>query len=93
MIIYRLAMEMIDRESGVPPWRQLADILRRRIEAGEISGRLPSERYMAQEYGVALTTVRKALDQLRTEGLVKTEHGWGSSVVHGDSPSPRGESP
>jgi DNA-binding GntR family transcriptional regulator len=74
----------IDRSSGTPPWRQLADLLRARIISGELTGRLPSERYIGAEADVALVTVRKALQLLRDEGLIKTEHGWGSSVVPRD---------
>jgi DNA-binding GntR family transcriptional regulator len=83
MIIYGAVMS-IDRDAGTPPWRQLAAILRDRIGRGEITGRLPSERYLADEYGVALATVRKALALLREEGLVVTAPGWGSSVAGPD---------
>jgi GntR family transcriptional regulator len=71
----------IDYDSGVPPYRQLAAILRARIESGELSGRLPGERMMAQEWDVAHGTVRKALGLLRSEGLVETNQGWGSRVL------------
>ena len=56
---------MISRDSEVPPWRQLAGILRDRIMSGEYTGRLPGERHLAQEYGLALVTVRKAVHLLR----------------------------
>jgi GntR family transcriptional regulator len=71
----------IDHESGTPPYRQLAAILRERIESGDLTGKLPAEKRLADEYEVAHGTVRKALDVLRDEGLVRTEPGWGSSVV------------
>jgi len=88
MIIYGACMS-IDRDAGLPPWRQLAGLLRKRIAAGEFDeGRLPSQRYLADEYGVALSTVRKALAALQEEGLITTERGWGSSVVHAGSPPP-----
>lgn len=74
-------LERIDHDSGVPPYRQLAAILRTRIEAGEFTGRLPSDRTLAQEYGVATGTVRKAVAVLRDGGLIETAHGWGSRVV------------
>ncbi len=78
--------ESIDRDAG-PAWRQVAGDLRRRVTAGEFPGRLPSERDLAFRYEVALTTVRKALKQLRDEGLIETEHGWGSRTVRpGGSP-------
>ena len=35
---------MIDYGAAEPPWRQLAAILRVKIESGEITGRLPGEK-------------------------------------------------
>ena len=78
---------MISTEGGGPPWRQLAAILRERITSGELTGDLPSEKTLAQEYGLAVGTVRKALAQLRAEGLIQTDRGWGSSVVEREPPS------
>lgn len=77
MISY-LGTMIIDPDSARPPWRQLADDLRRRIESGEISGRVPSEKTLAQDYGLAQNTVRKSLALLRAEGLIETTPGWGS---------------
>lgn len=94
MIIYGAPMAgPIDRGAGTV-WRQVAADLRRRIRQGEFTGRLPAELELAEEYETAQTTVRKALALLREQGLIETEHGWGSRVVHGDSPPPTGgESP
>lgn len=75
----------VDHDLPVPPYRQLAAILRAQIRDGELTGRLPGERYMAADYGVAVGTVRKALGLLRDEGLIETVHGWGS-YVHGHRP-------
>jgi GntR family transcriptional regulator len=71
----------IDHESAVPPYRQLAAILRDRIERGEITGRMPGEKTLMQETGLALTTVRKAVKVLRDEGRITTVPGWGSWVA------------
>ena len=58
----------------VAPWRQIYARLRAQIEDGSLApgARVPSITALAQEYGVALTTVRKALDQLKEDGLVVT---------------------
>lgn len=77
---------MIDIDRGPPPWRQIADDLRRRIAAGEFPGRLPGEKALSQAYEVALGTIRKALAQLRSEGLIATDKGWGSYVVAAKPP-------
>jgi GntR family transcriptional regulator len=72
---------MIDRDAPDPPWVQLAAILRARIASGEIISRLPGERALHQEFGLAPVTIRKAVRQLRDEGLVRTTPGWGTYVV------------
>ena len=77
---------MIDIDRGPPPWRQAADDMRRRIAAGEWTGRLPGEKTLAQEYGVALGTIRKEMAQLRAEGLIRTDKGWGSYVAGSEPP-------
>jgi len=59
---------------------QVADDIQRRIADGEISMRLPSERTIAEEYGVAYTTVRHAMAVLRERGLIVTVHGRGTFV-------------
>ena len=91
MIIYGAGMAAgaIDREAGAV-WRQVAADMARRIAGGEWELRIPAERDLAYEYEIALATMRKALAQLRADGLVETEPGWGSRVSHG-APSPPSE--
>lgn len=54
--------------------------LRDRIEAGEWrqSGRLPNERDLAAEYGVARNTVRAAIDRIALDGSLVREVGRGT---------------
>jgi GntR family transcriptional regulator len=68
---------------------QVADDVQRRIEEGEISARLPSERSFAEEYGAAYTTVRHAMAILRERGLIVTVHGRGTFVKPPASRSPQ----
>jgi GntR family transcriptional regulator len=72
-------MDEIDHEGAEPVYRQLAAILRAQIESGELRpGRpVPSERTLTQRYGVAVGTVKKAVEVLRSEGLVHTVIGPG----------------
>jgi DNA-binding GntR family transcriptional regulator len=72
----------IDHEGAVPVYQQLAAILRAQIASGELrSGRpIPSERTLTQRYGIAVGTVKKAVDVLRAEGLVHTVTGRGIFV-------------
>ncbi|WP_020663326.1 GntR family transcriptional regulator [Amycolatopsis benzoatilytica] len=73
---------MVDRRSGVPAFRQVAADLREKIAAGRYApgDQLPSEREMVETYGVSRPTVRDAVDMLRAEGLVTSEHGRGVFV-------------
>jgi GntR family transcriptional regulator len=74
---------MINRESVVPPWQQLADLLREQIRNGERQpgARIPSAAALAQEYELAPVTVRKAITQLQQEGLLVSRVGWGTYVA------------
>ena len=65
---------VIKRDGPVAPWRQIAQIYRNRIAAGELQpgDRLPSIRSIAQEYEVATTTAQKVIEALRNEGLAVT---------------------
>jgi GntR family transcriptional regulator len=75
-------MSEIDHEGPQPVYQQLAAILRAQIESGELrSGRpVPSERTLTQRYGVAVGTVKKAVEVLRAEGRVHTVIGRGIFV-------------
>lgn len=77
-----LDLGTIDRTVDRPPYRQIADILRRHIERGRLAPgeQLPSEATMIEHYGVARMTVREAIRELRTEGLVVAQHGKGVFV-------------
>ncbi|MEV0071543.1 GntR family transcriptional regulator [Amycolatopsis sp. NPDC050768] len=73
---------MVDRRSGIPAFRQVAGDLRDKIAAGEYAPgeQLPSERELVDTYGVSRPTVREAVNMLRSEGLVTSEHGRGVFV-------------
>lgn len=77
-----LQLGQIDRADDKPPYRQIASMLRGAIISGELEagGRLPSEAELIEYFGVARMTVRQAVQELRTEGLVISEHGRGVFV-------------
>lgn len=62
---------------------QVADDIAARIGAGELrpGARLPAERDLAAEYGVAYDTVRRATALLRRRGLIITVVGRGTYVA------------
>jgi len=64
---------------------QVADDLAARVTSGEfpLGSRLPNETELAESYGVARMTVRRALGVLRDRGIIRTLHGRGSVVVGG----------
>ncbi|MGH3070422.1 MAG: winged helix-turn-helix domain-containing protein, partial [Streptosporangiaceae bacterium] len=57
--------------------------------AGELEPgqRLPPERDVATEYGVAYNTIRKSMEILRDRGLIVTMHGRGTFVNDRQPPS------
>ena len=60
---------------------QAADAIAARMEAGEITHRLPAERDLARELGVAYQTVRHSMKVLRDRGLIITRQGRGTFVA------------
>jgi DNA-binding FadR family transcriptional regulator len=64
-------------------YRLIADQLRTRIANQTLpaGGFLPSEARLRVEFGVSQTTIRKALDLLRAEGLVVREPDARTRVV------------
>jgi DNA-binding GntR family transcriptional regulator len=76
------ARETVDPQSATPVYVQVADILRARIESGQLlpDRPVPSESHLQQEFGVARGTARKAIAALRDQGLVVTVKGRGSYV-------------
>lgn len=72
--------DRLDEDDPRPLWQQLADLLRGRIERGELSGRLQAETALAQHYGVSRDTVRRTMALLREEGVVFTVPHRGTYV-------------
>ena len=73
----------IDHLSGTPVYVQLAAILRRAIESGELQPDrpLPSYTTLMQEHGIARGTAAKAVQVLVDEGLVRIVPGRGAYVT------------
>ena len=64
-------------------YHQILQGLTGRIESGEVGvgDRLPSEADLVAEFGVSRTTARRALDELRRQGLVRREPGRGTFLA------------
>jgi len=72
----------IDPDGEVAPYLQLAAILRRQIESGELAPgvRLPSIITLSETYGIARVTAHKALRSLVDSGLAVVSPGRGMYV-------------
>jgi GntR family phosphonate transport system transcriptional regulator len=71
------------REQGVALWRQIVRSIEDEIAKGAHppGARLPTEAQMSQRFGVNRHTVRRALEELSRNGLVRVEQGRGSFVA------------
>jgi GntR family transcriptional regulator len=76
---------VFDQSGPAYVYMQLADHIASRIESGELlpAARLPGERDLAEEYGVALGTARRAVQELRDRGLVLTLPAKGTYIRAG----------
>ena len=72
----------LERNSGLPLYRQICQSLREAILSGELAEgvRLPTERTLASELGVNRTTVMNAYNELASEGLIEGHVGRGTLV-------------
>jgi GntR family transcriptional regulator len=61
-------------------YEQVVDAIARRIASGYYLIKLPSERALAEEFGVSYITVRHVMAILRVRGLIISVHGRGTFV-------------
>ncbi len=63
-------------------FRRIANDIKARIDSGEFreGQKLPSEGVLADDYGVARVTIRRATRQLEYEQIVEVRHGHGTFV-------------
>lgn len=73
-----------DREHSLPVHRQIEQQLRNKISSGEwpVGTRLPSQRKLAEQFGVNRSTVTQALDELASYGIIAGNKGGGTRVVN-----------
>lgn len=74
-------MSLVTGTSG-KPYEQVAKLLKQRIASGEfaVGDRLPTNRELAEEYGVAPNTIANALGLLRRERIIVSQQGRGTFV-------------
>lgn len=73
---------MLNPESPLPLYHQLADIIAQRIRSGEYrpGEMIPPETGLARQYGIGRPTVRQAMDTLVQKGLILRKRGAGTFV-------------
>ncbi|WP_027417765.1 PLP-dependent aminotransferase family protein [Aneurinibacillus terranovensis] len=72
------------RTSALPIYKQIADLIKGKIETGEwpVGSKLPTERALAQELGVNRSTVVAAYAELSAEGLIEGKSGRGTVITN-----------
>jgi GntR family transcriptional regulator len=75
---------MLNPQSPMPLYHQLADILLAGIRSGEFlpDTRIPSEISLAASYGIGRPTVRQAIDLLVRKGMLVRKRGSGTYVLN-----------
>lgn len=75
-------MKKIDKESRIPLYYQLMEIIIEMIEVENLKedDKLPSERELCEKYDISRATVRKAIEELEKEGYIYKKHGKGTFI-------------
>lgn len=79
-----MASAELNRSSGIPLYRQIAEILRTEILAGKIDATEPmTEAKLIARFGVSLAPIRQALTELTRDGIIYRQQGRGTFPVTG----------
>ncbi len=75
-------MKKIDKNSKLPLYHQLVEVLQKDIEEGVYpeNEKIPSERELCDMYDLSRMTVRQAIAEMRNMGLIYKVHGTGTFV-------------
>jgi len=75
---------MAMRIASTPKYRVLLDLLTRDLlpRHRKTGSRLPSEQGLATQYGISVGTVRRAMAELVSRGLLVKKQGQGTFIVH-----------
>jgi DNA-binding transcriptional regulator YhcF (GntR family) len=82
----------IDRTSGVPVYRQAIEQIASMVRSGALrpGDRLPPERQLASELGIARGTITKVYEELSRSGIVDVTQGRGTFVSARQDVEPAG---
>src|SRR5687768_11152675 len=78
-----LKRELEKDGAGGSLYRRLSDLLRERITRGELAvgQALPTQRQLSGDLGLSEVTVRRALQELATQGYITAQAGRGTTVL------------
>ena len=62
----------------LPKYHQIYLVLREQLEEGQFADGLPAEMLLSKQFNAGRVTVRRALEQLATEGLIIRQAGRGT---------------
>lgn len=84
--------EGIDRTRDVPVYRQVIERITRLARSGAVAAgeRLPTERELADQLGVARGTITRAYEELSRDGIVEVVRGSGTYIALGAGASTAG---
>jgi GntR family transcriptional regulator len=73
---------LLDRQSGVPVYRQLIDQVQAGMAAGtlKVGDQLPTVRQVAVDMAINPNTVMRAYREMEIRGLIDTQQGTGTFV-------------
>ena len=77
-------MRSLDKESPVPLYYQLKEILMAMVDDGDLAPGdiVPSERDLCERFSISRMTASKAMSALVDEGVFRRERGRGTFVSH-----------
>lgn len=83
MDINPILLSTLSIDSDIPLYSQLVSIVKRNISAGTLStgDLLPSEAELCKNFDISRSTVRQAIGELESEGLVVRKQGRGTFVA------------
>jgi len=77
-----MSLYAIDRDTGISLYAQIAEVLERDyVRQGATGDKLPSEGELAARFGVNRHTLRRAVEELITAGLLERQHGVGIFIT------------
>jgi DNA-binding transcriptional regulator YhcF (GntR family) len=71
---------VINPDSAVPPYEQVAKMLRDEIAEGNLTSRIPSIHTIAEHHHVSHRVAARALEILKGEGMIVSVPGQGDFV-------------